>query len=890
MKNKNIDIVNVDNEGNVITEAFPVSQRTVKDHRKTSVGYTVIAVLLHILAFAPIIAVSIVLAVKCYNLMPYYTFWPFVGLIITIVFGLIFLAVSLIVTRKRSKSGIMGQTVKIAITFVCLTSVFALIVTYVLPDIISMATQNTLFAEDVYNNGAEQAEINAKLERDFIRYNILNGNLNKHGEENGDFSYTTLSKREEDQVGGFLYYHNDEIQANFDAYSSYDIRTLERDVIEVMKKSKPLKYELYDFIYNSYVLNDFDYALVNTIGRRAFALSLVDYEYKYSGYEKLLKEGFSNKKIKQLFDKNFDSFNHDGYQTFDDPLLLFAQMEGRMTVPVVLRLILNEGWQSSQGSYDLDSNLYYADDGNFLYELYDPETRDAFIKDGGIFDREGTRINGDGKEIKDKYGYNKEGWKVYESGVVERPMKWLVLDMLGDPMDVASVDINSALGGLLGSILPDVSPNMVGSFLAGLLSKLGGVVDAVGGLLQDDVGGLIQDVTGGANLNLSICIDDSGALSISITPMNAQYGMLGYMQASWVQSDNLLMAVINVLGLRNWLCIFGAVGIVLVIAAGILRECGKNTRLRTAVARDRIMRANTAEKIASGELEPTASDEMDILREELTPSEVAAIEKERGASTRRFGKKSAEETDENVAAQIDETVVPVAAVEEKPTVSNVNAQATAVTAIPVAQPVTYAQTSEPPIEEEPEQEPAAEKRGLFGRKKKKDAEEAQADVQETTADLFPEAEEEPVQTRKGLFGRKKKEEFDDLDSQPTADVNSDGDFAEEPVQEKKGLFGKKKKKGSDDFAEEVVADSAEEEFIEEPAAKKGLFGRKKKKEEIDEFAEESAADIASDDEFAEDEPVKEKKSLFGRKKKKNDDLDFLAEEEESKSDELTDLF
>ena len=110
---------------------------------------------------------------------------------------------------------------------------------------------------------------------------------------------------------------------------------------------------------------------------------------------------------------------------------------------------------------------------------------------------------------------------------------------------------------------------------------------------QDDLANLIQYATNDAMLNLSIYMTDNDEIAISVVPMNAVYGMLGYMQASYVQSNNLLMTVINLFGIRNWLFIFAGVGAVLIIAGGVLRECGKRTRERTEIARDRIIRANT---------------------------------------------------------------------------------------------------------------------------------------------------------------------------------------------------------------------------------------------------------------------------------------------------------
>ena len=655
-KYKDIDIINRDNEGNVIENSFPVSERTKKDQRKTSVGFSLVAFLLHVLAIVPIIAVSAVLAVKTYNLTPYYSFWCFIGVIVVGVFGLLYAIITLIVTRKKSKSSIGGQTAKVAITFVCLTCVFSLLLTYIVPDIIAMATQNTMFVEDLYYNGESQAEKNAKLDRDFIMYNVLAGNLNDHSDpEHGDYSYKTLSKRMENDKGALLFepenglyvgtsFYNEEINASFLSYlNNYSsIEELKSEVIEPMAKSQPRKYELYQFIYNTYVLNDFDYAFFNDIHRPIIALSILDYEYSHAGYEELLKEGFSNKKVKDLFDKNFDSFNQDGYQTFDDPLLLYAQMPGRMTVPVVLRLILNEGWMHSQPVEDEDGNIYFTDEGNCLYEIYDPATRDAFLAENGpeAFKYTGTLMDRDGVEKEVKYGFNEEGWMVFENGVVKRTINWLVLDMDGNKMDIANVSFLSSISGLLSSLVTgsngaQLPESAIKPVFNNLLSLLRLVIDSAGELVQDDLQGLIEEATNGSNINIGLYIDDDDNLAINIYPMNTTYGMIGYAQASWVQSNNLLMAVINVISLRNWLSILGAVGTLLVIAAGVVRECGRRTRLRTEVSRDRIIRAKTSKKMKDGEpltltpvLDESKADEAIFDTAETAPTEATSEETE----------------------------------------------------------------------------------------------------------------------------------------------------------------------------------------------------------------------------------------------------------------------
>ena len=596
------DMLNRDQNGNVIP-AFPVSKRTKKDQSKTSVLYTVAAILLHVLAYLPIVIVSVVLGVKCYNLMPYYTFWPFVGVILAGVLGLVFMTVALVVNRKKSKGSIRTKTVKVLIAFVCLSTGFGLILTYVFPDVVAKATQSTLYFEDLFYNGEKQAEHNAALERDLIMYNLLNGNLNNYDAdgkiaENGDFSYKTLVAHNENN-GVITNYKNAFIQQRMKYYTGTYGKNVDGIQAEVdALKSNERKYELYQFIYNQYVLNDYDFCFNNNVARRAIALSILDYIYTNYDYEGMLKEGFKNERFKALFQQNYDSFNQDGYLTFDDPLLLYAQMSGRMTVPIVLRLILNQGWSYSQSSYNAAGGLTYTEDGNCLYQLYDPQLVEEFKANGGKFEHTGTIVDQNGNTVEVKYGFNKDGWQMYENGVTKRPLSWLVLDMLGDPMALTTLDVANMLGSQIYGIVQKV------------LDQFPSLIDALGGLMQEDLIEVVKAAAGGAQLSIGLCIDDDGLIAINLFPMNAPYGMLGYMQATWVDSDNLLMAVINVAGLRNWMAIFGAIGSVLIIAAGVCRDMGEKTRKRTEDSRDRILRAKAAEENGIGVGKPDEEEDV----------------------------------------------------------------------------------------------------------------------------------------------------------------------------------------------------------------------------------------------------------------------------------------
>lgn len=593
VQDEQCDMLNRDENGNVIP-AFPVSNRTKRDQSKTSVLFSVAAILLHVLAYLPIVIVSVVLGVKCYNLMPYYSFWPFVGVILAGVLGLVFMTVALVVNRKKSKGSIRTKTVKVLIAFVCLSTGFGLILTYVFPDVIAFATQNTLYCEDLYYNGSVQAEKNAALERDLIMYNLLNGNLNTYDEsgkiaENGDFSYKTLIAHTEDN-GKIIKYKNSFINERVKSYeTTYEKTGINGIQVEIdALKTNERKHELYEFIYNQYVLNDYDFCFYNNVTRRAVALSILDYIYTYYDYEGMLKEGFKNPRFKALFQQNYDSFNQDGYLTFDDPLLLYAQMSGRMTVPIVLRLILNQGWSYTQSAYNGAGGLTYTEDGNCLYQLYDPELVEKYKAGGGKFEFTGTIMDQNGNTVEVKYGFNKDGWQMYENGVTKRPLSWLVLDMLGDPMALTTLDVANLLGSQIYGIVQNV------------LNKFPTLIDSVGGLMQKDLIEVVKAAANGAQLSIGLCIDDNGLIAINLFPMNAPYGMLGYMQATWVDSDNLLMAVINVISLRNWMAIFGAIGAVLIIAAGVCRDMGEKTRKRTEDSRDRILRAKAAEENGVG--------------------------------------------------------------------------------------------------------------------------------------------------------------------------------------------------------------------------------------------------------------------------------------------------
>ncbi|MEG1663615.1 MAG: hypothetical protein RR338_06470, partial [Clostridia bacterium] len=205
-------------------------------------------------------------------------------------FALIFLVIALCVTRKKSKRSIFRQTGVLCLVICCLTAGFGVIMDVALPDVIADATSSTLYVEDVYNNYEKQAEYNAGMVREFARLNIANGNWDKK------YAYADLEKKDAD--GNYI---NADIQKSYANYVALEPDKLATKIAGLGKADK----ELYDFLYNKYILMDYDYALIDHSKlnqRQSFALALVD---KMSApYATLCKEGMSNDRLAYLFNNN----------------------------------------------------------------------------------------------------------------------------------------------------------------------------------------------------------------------------------------------------------------------------------------------------------------------------------------------------------------------------------------------------------------------------------------------------------------------------------------------------------------------------------------------------------------------------------------------------------
>ena len=560
-------------------------------------GLTVLEVLFYLFSLPIIVVLSVVFGVRAYELVPYYSFWPFVGVILAGVLCLIFIIVVMCISlRKKSKRTILMQTVSIIVAVIFLTSFIAVALDVVLPDVLAQLTSSTLFYEDLNNQSlaSEQAEFNASLDRKFIMLNLLNGNYDPQYEYETLKADSDITSRRR-QIGSEL--------GRLDSTEQY----------EQIYLSDELYAELFQFIYDEYIMTDIDYALLEPnkpFGNTTrIAMGHAIAEVIYPEFRQLAEEGMSNERIAYLYQNNYASLKNDGYLTYDDSMILYATT-GRMTVPVVIRLLLDRGYTYTEGEQAyIENGEVVEPEGTFYLELYEKEDVIAIMED-----EDAVEWNSDGtrgvlvKEVEGvDYGVGAVVIPVYDEngtltgGYIRAPRQWSILDMDGKNMDVAAIsdvviDLGELLGDIevggfdLGSIFRKMGPMTIGELLNNLDSIISTVMSALGGgssnisimsiidkLLQG-VTDVIMAATGGSGLYLNLAINDQGALEITIAPTNVEVGMHGYQYMTWMESNNLLFAVMGVMSLREWLYIFGAVSVLLAFAAGMCREIKARVR------------------------------------------------------------------------------------------------------------------------------------------------------------------------------------------------------------------------------------------------------------------------------------------------------------------------
>ncbi|MDD4120343.1 MAG: hypothetical protein PHG90_01975 [Clostridia bacterium] len=236
--------------------------------------------------------------------------------------------------------------------------------------------------------------------------------------------------------------------------------------------------------------------------------------------ETYLQEGYRNERVKLLIHENFTSLDTNGYGAFTSTGPWVGLADGdRLTIPVLVHLLFNEK--------EIDETLpFYLE-----------------------FDRIPKEIVYDDMDPEDYY-YNNVERDDPEAGVT-----WSVLDMAGSPMEIS-----------LGGMLVDMDPGLR-TLVLSLIQTLG---PSLVGTLRDIVA---DPAVAGAPIYLGIKIgrEDIENTGIILMPSNESRGVLDYKANAWLDSNNLLFAVISIFPIRFWLYLWGAIVIAMSVAIGAIR-------------------------------------------------------------------------------------------------------------------------------------------------------------------------------------------------------------------------------------------------------------------------------------------------------------------------------
>ncbi len=229
--------------------------------------------------------------------------------------------------------------------------------------------------------------------------------------------------------------------------------------------------------------------------------------------EDWVEAGFTSPEVQSLVKQNFKAMDTNGYKTFitNGPWLNMAN-ENRLTIPVLVHLLLNEREINEEVTFYLQATLepktIVTDEDNSIYK--NPVANEE----------------------------------------VETVLTWSILDMQGTSMNI---DLSGLLAGVDG----------IESIISMLSKPVGEILVSVNEALADPA-------MAGAQISVGIDLRDDG-FQIMLTPSAEARGMHGYQNAAWLDSNNLLFAVISIFPARQWLYIWGAVIIFSAVAVGALR-------------------------------------------------------------------------------------------------------------------------------------------------------------------------------------------------------------------------------------------------------------------------------------------------------------------------------
>ena len=173
-------------EDNIVEEE---PKKEKKQKAKGGAGFKVLEIILGALSL-PVMLVLIVLSsfAIASDASGVHSFWPFIGSILAGVLSLVVLLVVLIGNRKSNRKTMRTRTIIVCILVFCFTCGLGAIFDIALPDFLCDATSNTMYYEQLTQETGVLSEDAGSLEREFIRYQLLNGNYQK-----GKYAYATLT-------------------------------------------------------------------------------------------------------------------------------------------------------------------------------------------------------------------------------------------------------------------------------------------------------------------------------------------------------------------------------------------------------------------------------------------------------------------------------------------------------------------------------------------------------------------------------------------------------------------------------------------------------------------------------------------------------------------------
>jgi hypothetical protein len=137
-------------------------------------------VLLYILGFPALIGLIAYNSIDMIKGGISYGVFVFVGIIIVVVFALLYFAVVGIMAKNASRKGkknIYHQTFVAMLLSFCLLGGFWMLIDVAIPDLLADATSNTLYYEDLADNYYARSIVNEELLDEYISRNVANGNL-----------------------------------------------------------------------------------------------------------------------------------------------------------------------------------------------------------------------------------------------------------------------------------------------------------------------------------------------------------------------------------------------------------------------------------------------------------------------------------------------------------------------------------------------------------------------------------------------------------------------------------------------------------------------------------------------------------------------------------------